>query len=202
MAEQVRYFRQIVSHLNERYGSEKTDRIMDIALKRYDEILEENKDEPKEYHMHTLERIYPAISMFDAMTVEGVSREEAASFLIDYYKWRSSKLAPAIKTVFKIPGLYKIVPKFFMNMTNKSFGPKAGFSSKDHSLSRTSMSFNMTKCPYNEKCRNYGCPEIVRGFCDADDICYGNMHQKLSWGRTKTIGYGYDVCDFKISIKE
>ena len=54
MAKQVRYFRQIVSHLNERYGSEKTDRIMDKALKRYDEILEENKNEPKEYHMHTI----------------------------------------------------------------------------------------------------------------------------------------------------
>ena len=48
----------------------------------------------------------------------------------------------------------------------------------------------------------YGCPEIVKGFCDADDICYGNMHPKISWDRTKTIGYGDDICDFKVHIKE
>ena len=113
LANKVRYFRQIVSHLSDRYGAEKTASIMDKALKRNDEIITENKDEPKEYHMHTLERIYPAIAMFDAMSEEGIDRKETAQFLIDYYKWRSSKLAPIIKTVFKIPGLYRIVPEFF-----------------------------------------------------------------------------------------
>ncbi len=28
------------------------------------------------------------------------------------------------------------------------------------------------------------------------------MHPKLSWERTKTLGYGFDVCDFKIRVKE
>ena len=45
-------------------------------------------------------------------------------------------------------------------------------------------------------------PEIVKGYCDADDICHGNMHPKLEWGRTKTLGHGGDVCDFKIRIRE
>ncbi len=201
MGKQVRYLRQIISHLEEKYGKEKTASIMEKAKKRYEELLEENKDEPKEYYMHTRERIYPAIAVFDAMTKEGIDRKETADFLVDYYKWRSSSLAPLIRKAFRIPGLYKIVPKFFFNMTNKSFGPDAGFASQDPYLSKTEVRFNMTKCPYNDKCTKYGCPEIVRGFCDADDICYGNMHPKLSWERTKTLGYGYDVCDFKVRIK-
>ncbi len=41
----------------------------------------------------------------------------------------------------------------------------------------------------------------VKGFCDADDICYGDMHPRISWNRTKTIGYGDDVRDCKASIK-
>lgn len=201
MGKRVRYLRQIVSHLEEKYESEKTASIMEKTLKRYEELLEENKDEPKEYYMHTRERIYPAIAVFDAMTKEGNGRKETADFLVDYYKWRSSSLAPLIRKAFRIPGLYKIVPKFFFNMTNKSFGPNAGFTSQDQFLSKTEVRFNMTKCPYNDKCTKYGCPEIVRGFCDADDICYGHMHPKLSWERTKTLGYGYDVCDFKVRIK-
>ena len=201
MGKRVRYLRQIVSHLEEKYESEKTASIMEKTLKRYEELLEENKDEPKEYYMHTRERIYPAIAVFDAMTKEGNGRKETADFLVDYYKWRSSSLAPLIRKAFRIPGLYKIVPKFFFNMTNKSFGPNAGFTSQDQFLSKTEVRFNMTKCPYNDKCTKYGCPEIVRGFCDADDICHGHMHPKLSWERTKTLGYGYDVCDFKVRIK-
>ncbi|MBR0091500.1 MAG: hypothetical protein IJP92_07365 [Lachnospiraceae bacterium] len=43
----------MVAHLEKRYGSEKTKAIMAKALKRYDEIVEENRDEPKVYHMHT-----------------------------------------------------------------------------------------------------------------------------------------------------
>ena len=59
----------------------------------------------------------------------------------------------------------------------------------------------MVRCPYMDTCVRYGCPEIVRGFCDADDVCYGSMHPKVSWERTKTLGYGFDRCDFKVRIK-
>ncbi|MBQ5444964.1 MAG: L-2-amino-thiazoline-4-carboxylic acid hydrolase [Erysipelotrichaceae bacterium] len=202
MTKQVRYFTQIVGHLNREFGQEKSEAIMAKALQRYDELLEENKDEAKECYMHTRERIYPAIACFDALLSEGVERKKAADFIVDYYKWRSGKLAPFIQKAFKIPGLYRIVPKFFMGMTEKSFGPKAGFASKNHFVSKDEVRLNMTRCPYFEKCKQYGCTEIVRGFCDADDICYGHMHPKLSWDRTKTIGYGYDVCDFKVRIRQ
>ncbi len=77
--------------------------------------------------MHTRERIYPSIALFDALVDEGIMREEAVKFVTDYYRWRSNGVAPIIKKIFKIPGLYKIVPKFFYSMTQKSFGPQAGF---------------------------------------------------------------------------
>lgn len=202
MAKRVRYLVQIVPHLEQRYGSAKAQAIMDRALKRYDELLEENASEPKAYYMHTRERIYPAAAVFDAMLAEGVDRNETADFLVEYYKWRAGGMAGLVKKLFKIPGLYKIAPKVFFSMTKKSFGPQAGFASQDGYLAKDEMRFNMTKCPNLDTCVRYGCPEIVRGFCDADDICYGDMHSKLSWERTKTLGYGYDVCDFKIRIKE
>lgn len=30
---------------------------------------------------------------------------------------------------------------------------------------------------------------------------YGNMHPKLKWGRTKTLGRGNDCCDFKLTVE-
>ncbi len=202
MAKQVRYFREVVPHLEKQYGSKKADEILTKALNRYAELLEENKSEPKEYYMHTRERIYPSISVFDALLDEGVSRSEAETFVTDYYRWRASKIASKIKFIFKLPGLYKIVPKFFFSMTKKSFGPQVGFSSENSYLGKDEMHFDMVRCPYNDKCVHYGCPEIVKGFCDADDICYGNMHPRLSWDRTMTIGHGANKCDFKVHIKK
>lgn len=201
MAKQVKYLKQIISHLKDKYGDDKANTIIDKAYKRYDELLRENKDEPKAYYMHTRERIYPAIATFDAMLAEGIDRNEIIEFLIDYYKWRASSKAPYIRAIFKIPGLYRIVPKFFMSMTKNSFGTNAGFVFEDQYLSKDEMRFNMKRCPYLDNCLKYGCPEIVKGFCDADDICYGDMHPKISWDRTKTLGYGNDECDFKIHIK-
>ena len=152
--------------------------------------------------MHTRERIYTSIALFDALLDEGFEREDAEKYVTSYYRWRAGGMASKIKAVFSLPGLYKIVPKFFYYMRQKSFGPKAGFASENSYLSKTEMHFDMVKCPYHDMCTKYGCPEIVKGFCDADDICYGNMHPHLSWDRTKTIGYGYNLCDFKVHIRE
>ncbi len=202
MAKQVRYLKQVVSHLVEKYGEDKAKEIMTKAQKRYDELIEENKDEPKEYYMHTRERIYPSVAVFDALLDEGIERGEAEDFVTGYYRWRSGGMASKIRSVFRIPGLYKIVPKFFFSMTQKSFGPQAGFKAVNQYLGKGEMRFDMVRCPYYDKCLHYGCPEIVKGFCDADDICYGNMHPKISWDRTRTIGHGDGVCDFKVHIKE
>ena len=38
------------------------------------------------------------------------------------------------------------------------------------------MCFGMLACPYQDTCVKYGCPEIVPGFCRADDETYGHMH--------------------------
>ena len=64
----------------------KTDSIIEDAWRRYAEIVDENADEPKKMYMHTRKRIYPAIAAFDAMTGNGISREEAAAFLNRYYE--------------------------------------------------------------------------------------------------------------------
>ena len=70
------YFERIVPHVEKRYGKEMADSIMQKAWKRFEELCEENVDEPKSHYIHTRERIYPGIAMFDAMTAEGIGRED------------------------------------------------------------------------------------------------------------------------------
>lgn len=78
--------------MEKQYGAEKTDAIIEDAWRRYAEIVDENADEPKKMYMHTRKRIYPAIAAFDAMTGNGIPREEAAAFLNRYYEKRQRAL--------------------------------------------------------------------------------------------------------------
>lgn len=201
MAEKKNSFLQgIERFMSKFYDSDKIQRIMSFAWERYEELVAENQNEPKAMYIHTRERIYPGIAVFDSMIREGIAREEAARMIIDFYRWRSEKVARVIRKMFKVPMMYKIAPKLFYKATTKSFGKAAGFEANFYETSKDLLRFDMTVCPYYNICKKYGCPEIVAAYCEADDVCYGDMHPYLKWERTKTLGKGGDCCDFCIRI--
>lgn len=202
MTKQPKYLRNMVPQIKEKYGEEKAREILTNAERRYAALLEENTDEPRAYSGQKRERIYPSIALFHALVDTGTKREEAAAFVMDYYRRLAERAAPVIRTVLKIPGLYRLVPKLFFDTALKHCVPEAGFLTENRFLSKTGMRFDMVKCPYQDSCVRYGCPELVKGFCDTDDICYGNMHSRLSWERSGTLGHGDALCDFKLRITE
>ena len=112
-----RYLAGAVSAMEKQYGVEKTAAIIGNVWRRYAEIVDENDDEPKKMYMHTRKRIYPAIAAFDAMTGNGISREEAAAFLNRYYEKRAAGVSAKIRGAMRVPGLYRLMPKFFDKMT-------------------------------------------------------------------------------------
>ena len=183
-------------------GTEKADEVLEMAHKRYYELLEENKNEPEAMDPHTKERIYPGISVFESLLKAGYSREDAAQVIYDFYDTAAKKGAKKLQTILKVPGLYKKIPQIASKMIDKSFGADAGFLSVKQKVNKDVMHIDMIICPYNDICRKYGCPEIIKAFCHSDDIAYGNMHPKLIWGRTTTLGRGGDRCDFIIKVNK
>lgn len=89
-----------------------------------------------------------------------------------------------------------------MKTSLHSFGTDAGFVSSFPETHRNEARSIIVRCPYLETCKRYGCPEITRCFCGGDDAGNGNLHPKLKWGRTKTIGRGGDCCDFLLKYEE
>ncbi len=69
----------------------------------------------------------------------------------------------------------------------------------DH-VTECETEYHVLRCPYVRFCEAYECPEIITVFCDSDDISFGNIHPRLIWGRTKTIGRGDTYCDFKYTL--
>ncbi len=194
------FLTQAKGFLTEIYGEQKGLQIANLAFNRFEEICKENSDEPKAMHSHTRVKIYPCIALLDSQIKHGISREDALDFNFKFIKHRSETMAGIVKKIMKIPGVYKKMPVMFGNMTKKKFGVKQNFDAVFHEISPKEMRFDMTKCPYSELCAKYGYPEITKAFCRGDDIVYGDMHPKLIWGRTKTIGDGDTVCDFKLTV--
>ena len=186
----------------EELGKETASRIAVAAQLRLEQLLRENADEPKALKKHTVPRIYPGIAVYEAMRAEGVAPERAVWYLREYYQRFCKIPAGVIRAALKLPGLYKKVPALLLSSSKKSFSEAAGFVYRfpDHTPGVTC--FDIVRCPYYETCKRCGCPEIVPAFCDSDDASYGNMHPKLIWGRTKTIGHGGDCCDFKLTLED
>ncbi len=196
------FLSQAKKFLIQTYGAEKGKVILASAFERFEELCTENIDEAKAMHSHTHVKIYPCIAVLDGQIKNGVSREDYLDFNFKFIEWRSYKGAKIVAKIMKIPGIYKKMPVMFGNMTKKKFGVKQNFDANFHEISPKEMRFDMTKCPYADICSKYGYPEITKAFCRGDDIVYGNMHPKLIWGRTKTIGDGDDICDFKLSVEK
>ena len=186
----------------EEIGRERAGRIAAKAQRRYQGLCLENTSDSKALQAHTFKRIYPAIAVYEALTEDGIEQEKAAWYIREYFQRFAASFVPHMQRAIRIFGLAKRIPALFMKISVKSFGTDAGFEYAFPESSGNEARFNIVHCPYYETCKRYGCPEITYVFCDGDDAGYGDLHPKLIWGRTKTIGHGGDCCDFLLKYAE
>ena len=186
----------------EEIGKERADRIAFKAQRRCQELCLENSSDSKAVRAHTCKRIYPAIAVYEALREDGISQDKAVWYIREYFQRFAASFAPHLQRMIRVFGLAEKIPGIFMKAVIKGFGPEAGFEYDFPEAVQNEARANVVRCPSYETCKRYGCPEITRAFCDGDDAGYGNLHPKLVWGRTKTIGRGGDCCDFLLKYTE
>ena len=94
----------------------------------------------------------------------------------------------------------RLMPFAASKVMKMSFNEDAGFERKTIMISGEIWRVDMTKCPYYDVLKSYGCDRLCKLFCETDDICNAKLHPKLVWHRTKTLGNGDDCCDFCLRI--
>ncbi len=186
----------------EKHGKHLADEIMHAAYDRYTDLAIENEESPLIDHEYTRVRALAGIAIFDALVKSGRTREEAADLILLYYMWRSAKFGRKMKNILKIPFMYKLAPYAFNKLTIKMFQKSAGFERKNHKSSASEVSYNMVKCPYMVLSEKYNCPEIVKAYCYADIVCFGDLHKNLVFERPTTLHDGDESCAFRFGIKK
>lgn len=199
LAKKYIHSKPMPSSLEKEFKKNGLESLLEKVYIRTAELIEENQD-VSEAKMAHLKQILPSIAFYEALLEKERNQEQA---LAVYEKWcflKIEKMAKMIPVIMKIPGLYKKVPGIMRKMLEKIFGHAAGFDYIEKEQ-ENGFAADLIQCPYMETCKKYGCLELAQFFCKSDDICYGNMHPKLVWGRTKTMGMGGDCCDFNLYIK-
>ena len=116
-------------------------------------------------------------------------------------------------TIFAIASMSKVVTvagimqlyerglfKMWDPVSRKMFGEASGFKNVFYPCERGEFQMDITQCPYHTYLTELGCPEINKLFCDNDIYNYGNI-PGLEFIRTKTIGNGDELCDFRLRLK-
>ena len=168
---------------------------------RLNVLLAENANESKEKRQHLKRQILPGIAAYETLLTV-MPQDEALQTVHGYLEQYAARAHRLITALLRIPRLYRLVPGVFVKSTRTAFGSAAGFAVTEIKADKTTWRIDMMKCPYNDTCIKYGCPELCRCFCDSDDISYTGLHPKLLWHRTKTLGRGNDRCDFCLKINE
>ncbi len=192
----VDYFREIVVTL---YGVEKGRAIAAEHKQLCLEYAAQYSDISKAEEQHYFEQILPFVAAYKVMQKHDASK--ANDVLQTIMERRSALASKILRGLLKVPFLYRKVPAICNALVVRSFSEEAGFAYGDIVCSKTAWKANIIRCPYVQTCQQLDCPEIAHYFCDSDDIIYGNLHKRIMWKRTKTLGRGDSVCDFHVEIK-
>ncbi len=194
-------FQQMQDRMLLQFDSEQGQRIVQFMEKEYQTLCAAYADRPA-LAAHTEKNIFPVVTAFRALLAEGMERTQAAKVAQDTFLQLMEAPADLIRKLLKVPGLYRLMPKLWKTMASKLFSEDAGFRYRFYPTDGHRAKFDMLACPYHQICKELDCLELAPTFCTTDDICYGHMHPKLIWNRTKTLAKGGDVCDFDLYLQK
>ena len=160
-------------------------------------MYKEHSDLPKGVSAHTDQFIFPAAAIYLAM--KEVDKDMAYDVMKKIMAEKSTKTGQNIAKLCKIPGFKRFFLGMWDSLSHKMFGETAGFKNVFYPKENGCFRMDIIQCPYHKYLTEQGCPELNILFCENDVHSYGNL-PGLKFSRTKTIGAGDDLCDFKMEL--
>ena len=186
----IKQQKDIKKYLISELGEDKGNKLFTKQEKVLKEIISSIKDKSKNQRKTLINTILPRIAIYKALKEEFQEEkvyEYMQKYMIDIVAKEKHELTAKME---KIPGFYRIYSKIFLRVVKKT---DLWESTQEHG--KDYFNVTMHKCLWHTACKENGCEELCRLFCDVDNITYGNL-KKIGFSRTKTLGYGNDCCDF------
>lgn len=185
------------TEIAKRFAPSETEKIWADAENRLFELYASHTDLPKGVSAHTDSFIFPAAAIYLAM--KEADSEIAYDIMKTKMAEKSDKMGQMIAKCCRLPGFKKFFLSMWDTMSHKMFGETAGFKNVFYPKEKSCFRMDITQCPYHTYLTEAGCPELNILFCENDVHSYGNL-PGLKFTRTKTIGAGDELCDFKMEL--
>ncbi|MCR5651032.1 MAG: L-2-amino-thiazoline-4-carboxylic acid hydrolase [Lachnospiraceae bacterium] len=171
--------------------------VWDNAHTRLGQFYGLYKDVPKKVAMHTDGFIFPAAAIY--LALKEYAPDKAYEIMKTTMKKKSERSGRSLAKMAKIPGFTRFFLSLWPPVSRKMFGEAAGFKNVFYPAEKGCFRMDITQCPYHRYLTELGCPELNILFCDNDVYSYGNI-PGLKFTRTKTIGAGNELCDFRMEL--
>lgn len=190
------HFRPLHCTLVERFGTEEGIALEEKIHTYLSTLLELHKNDDADLREESYHYILPAIAIYKTLR-EKTGSPAALRLFRSIFLQAGYMGAEQLREKAKEPGFYEaLVHRFAKN--NRGEQGSFLFRPVEDSLCR--VEYHVLRCPYCTYCAQYDCGELVPIFCECDDITFGNIHPNLIWCRTKTLGRGQELCDFRFEI--
>lgn len=183
--------------ISSRFSQTECDKVWRDAHKRLYKMYIGHQGLPKGVAMHTDSFIFPAAAIYLAM--KEINPDTAMDVMKKVMAEKSGKTGDMIAKFCRLPGFKKFFLRMWDSMSHKMFGEASGFKNVFYPKEKGCFRMDITQCPYNKYLTEQGCPELNILFCENDVHSYGNL-PGLKFTRTRTIGAGDDLCDFKMEL--
>ena len=169
--------------------------IRNQAEKELEKLLKENDLSNRMLTKHLRESILPAIAVYGILLDHGWTVKDAYQLVRRTVLEASKPVAASFQRLGKLPFCFPLLRMMCPLSIQVNFG-EAGWDFVWKENNRSKLEWHCHRCFYADVFARYHMPELTAIFCESDDVVYGNI-SGVRWGRTKTIGYGDDICDFR-----
>ena len=155
------------------------------------------------FDSHIDRMLLPGLALYLTLRDDGLEKDEALTEIDRLYKTWFERILP-----FNIQTnqLLKFIPKNTTTLLRgirfitDSLFPAPGWRYEILAENNKTLAFNMHDCFYMKVLNHYNAPELTPVFCQLDDYLMDAMPTAIKWGRTQTMGFGAECCDFRWEI--
>ncbi len=187
------------------YKTQMKEAIMEIAgidlsmsekiERKYRELLNENDLSDKMLAIHLKKSILPSIAVYEILMDNGFKSEGVFEIIRSSVLHEFKKNQKIFQRIGKIPFGYSLIKIMTPVSIKLNFG-ESGWDFEWKRKDKYAMEWDCHRCFYVDIFTKYSVPELTSIFCESDDFVYGDIPNVI-WGRSKTIGNGDSICDFK-----
>jgi hypothetical protein len=169
--------------------------IQQRVAQRCEALVCENPQTEKSLIGHVHGIILPAVALRAVLPENGYTKGECLRLIRASALDSAKPMQKVFSTAGRLPFFFSLL-RVMCKKTMPVMFSDGGWVFRWKADSKTAIEWDCTKCIYHDLFVRYGFPELTPIFCECDDVIYGNI-PTARWRRTKTIGRGADVCDFR-----